>query len=277
MHALDKWGFDVSIYSSRFKLNTFYIYNDEGASESGVSNLKQTLSLDGMISPYLIQEINATQIIGGEWKTNAAAFLMPGGADLPYCKKLNGLGNKQIKEYVESGGIYIGFCAGAYYGARYCDFHRGDHERGYEVLGERELSFFSGSAVGPTLAPYTYGSENGARIADIEWVHDVSLCNRSSVYFNGGCHFPDIQHYDNITVLARYNNKNAKGFPAIIECRVKKGKAILSGVHPEDSVENLQRMYDTTSDNYQTLTKRIIPKLMNRSHVYLFRLIMSRI
>ena len=32
-------------------------------------------------------------------------FVMPGGADLPYCKKLNGIGNEKIRKFIEDGGF----------------------------------------------------------------------------------------------------------------------------------------------------------------------------
>lgn len=31
---------------------------------------------------------------------------MPGDADLPYCQKLNGLGNDIIRDFIRSGNIY---------------------------------------------------------------------------------------------------------------------------------------------------------------------------
>ena len=217
-------------------------------------------------------------VIEGKWKENAIAFIMPGGADLPYCKKLNGLGNNHIREYVEEGGIYIGFCAGAYYGAGYCDFHRGDQKRGYEVLGPRELRFFKGAAVGPTLAHYIYASHLGSRIAEIEWIEGSLKGASYNVYFNGGCHFPEADHDKNITVLARYKNKGATGLPAIIECGVGRGKALLSGVHPEYSMEDLEgAVEDKTSSDYQHLKKSIFPKLRDRSHRRLFEKIMDYI
>lgn len=156
-------------------LQIIYIYNDKGTSKAGIQDCKRALSERDQ-NVYVVKEINALQTISGEWRKDATAFIMPGGADLPYCKKLNGEGNAQIKGYVEAGGTYIGFCASAYYGSHYCEFHKGD-TRGYEVLGERELSFFSGSAVGPVLAPYDYTSKSGSRIAQIKWQQSV-MCQQ---------------------------------------------------------------------------------------------------
>ncbi|MEW5299670.1 MAG: hypothetical protein WDW36_002662 [Sanguina aurantia] len=70
---------------------------------------------------------------------------MPGGADLPYCRLLNGQGNNMITEYVKGGGSYLGLCAGAYYGCSSVEFEPGSS---MEVSGDRELAFFPGVAVG---------------------------------------------------------------------------------------------------------------------------------
>ena len=32
------------------------------------------------------------------------SLIIPGGADLPYCEKLNGMGNQKIKNFVANGG-----------------------------------------------------------------------------------------------------------------------------------------------------------------------------
>jgi biotin--protein ligase len=203
---------------------------------------------------------------------------MPGGADLPYCKKLNGKGNTQIKAYVEAGGTYIGFCAGAYYGSHYCEFHKGD-TRGYEVLGERELSFFPGSAVGPVLAPYDYQSNSGSRIAQIKWQQSDAQENQIyNVYFNGGCYFKDADQYENVRVLATYNNKGFEGRAAIVECRVGQGKALLSGVHPECSFDDLEgNDQNLSAEDQNHLKTRIAPYLADASHKKLFALLMNAI
>ncbi len=254
-------------------LHVIYIYNDKGASQTGIKNCKDAISaLDPQL--YVVKEINAEQMISGEWRKDAAAIIMPGGADLPYCKKLNGAGNAQIKEYVEAGGTYIGFCAGAYYGSHYCEFHKGD-TRGYEVVGERELSFFPGSAVGPVLADYDYASKAGSRIAKIKWHQGSEIYN---VYFNGGCYFKDADQYQNVRILANYANAGFEGLAAIVECQVGKGKALLCGVHPECSAENLQsEMTKLSPEDVIHLENNIMPGLSDKSHRRLFGMLMKRI
>lgn len=55
--------------------------------------------------------------------------------------------------YVQSGGSYLGLCAGAYYASSQVEFEPGST---LEVVGDRELDFFPGTARGaayPGVAP----------------------------------------------------------------------------------------------------------------------------
>ena len=213
--------------------NIIYFYADDGAIVDEIDLWRANIDL--IACPYKIIPITAAEILDG-WLKGSAAFIMPGGADLKYVEKLNGPGNEMIRSYVEAGGIYIGACAGAYYGSCYCDFHRRDPRPGYEILGDRELAFANIHAVGPVLAPYEYASESGARIAELKWRDGTKWQS----YYNGGCYF-DVKDPTNVRVLARYQNEKAKDLPAIIECAVGLGKAYLSGIHPE---------YPLTSDHF---------------------------
>lgn len=87
-----------------------YIYDDEGASE--MYSLRTILMLKECASKeYSIRRIKASGIIRGDWMQDAALLVIPGGADLPYAKKLNGKGNDNIKSFVSNGGSFLGICA----------------------------------------------------------------------------------------------------------------------------------------------------------------------
>jgi hypothetical protein len=47
-----------------------------------------------------VRFINAEAIQHGEWRQDALLLCMPGGADLPYCRELNGKGNAMIRGVV---------------------------------------------------------------------------------------------------------------------------------------------------------------------------------
>ncbi len=203
--------------------NLVYVYSDEGVSKE---SLTQTLSYLKTILPknYRAQKITASEVIQNNWVKNAALIIMPGGADLPYLKKLNGQGNDNIKNFVRNGGAFLGICAGAYYGSANVQFDKGGE---LEVLGERELGFFPGSAIGPVLAKYHYKNNSGSRAARITL--NTDHFKEVIVYYNGGGYFERAQKYKNVSILGYYQNH----LPAIISISYGKGHVVLTGVHVE--------------------------------------------
>ncbi|MDF2577204.1 MAG: biotin-protein ligase [Chlamydiales bacterium] len=203
--------------------NTVYIYKDDGVSEE---SLGQTIFMlkDSSAGKYLVKTITAEEVQQDAWIEYAVLFVIPGGADLPYVRKLNGLGNQKIKQYVEEGGSFLGICAGAYYASSYVQF---DKDGPLEVLGDRELSFFQGKAIGPILAPYDYKTHSSCRAAKISTI--FSSVPQTVVYYNGGGFFENVESFSNTKVIATYENE----LPSIIAMTCGKGKVVLSGVHFE--------------------------------------------
>jgi len=164
--------------------------------------------------------------LSDNWEEKTNLVVIPGGRDLPYHNHLQGEANRRIRSFVENGGSYLGICAGGYYGASEVIFEEGGP---LEVVGLRELAFFPGRAVGPAFGKgkFAYGTQKGATLAKLKWEK-----GRSSAYFNGGCYFEDAHHHAD--VIATYEELD---LPAIISCKVGKGRAILSGVHLECEVD----------------------------------------
>ena len=141
---------------------------------------------------------------------------------MPYVKKLQGKGNKNISNFVKNGGSYLGICAGGYYGCSSVQFAQGDPL--LEVVGPRELALFPGISQGPVFPGFDYANNEGAMAADVRLtqagqemldLYDTtkkSTFNRDDVtitsslvgevpegnhitslkiYYNGGCHFID--------------------------------------------------------------------------------------
>jgi biotin--protein ligase len=157
--------------------------------------------------------------------------IFPGGRDVPYLRALQGAANQRIRDYVLNGGRYLGICAGAYYGCASLCFEPGG---ALEVVDERELSFFPGCAAGPALGlgQFAYESMQGARIASLSLTKPYFSEPTAKAYYNGGCKFVQAASYQNVTVLAHYDELKESS-PAIILCKVGQGKALLCGVHPE--------------------------------------------
>jgi glutamine amidotransferase-like uncharacterized protein len=195
------------------------IYKDEGVGEFGFS------CLQNFFSNAKVTLANASQVVSGECFQKADIFVMPGGADLPYAKKLNGAGNKSIRAFVEGGGTYLGICAGAYYASREIAFHKGRED---EICETRELALIDCVAIGsiPQIAPYYDDTLNSAAITNILLKDEKVI----EAYYHGGCYFDVID--ENTKVIARYESL-VETPPAIITKNREKGRVILSGVHLE--------------------------------------------
>jgi biotin--protein ligase len=208
---------------------TVLVYVDNGVGER--ARLVVPATIKKALGPrWTVAAVDAAGIKAGALR-DATALIIPGGADLPYCQALNGNGCQQIRSFVANGGIYIGFCAGAYFAAKEIEWNRGEAD---EIIAPRELAFFQGVAAGPVFGPGTYDpfSEKGARVVPVTTKNgDVAWS-----YFNGGCSF--IGSSPEVDVLARY--KEISGTPpAVISLRYKEGTIVLSGVHPEYSSSDL--------------------------------------
>ncbi len=203
------------------------IYADEGAGAWGLDGLK---SLFGDRGPRLV---TAADVIGGKAFENCGLFIMPGGADIPYCRKLDGAGNRTIRAFVESGGVYLGICAGAYYGSASIRFQGSGGEM---IAGPRELGFLPGVAEGPltALAPPYDETLHSAAVTQLVFPDG----SQGGAFYFGGPAFTYKESPD-IRVHARYAALPGTP-PAIVEIAAGKGKAVLSGVHPEASAGHVR-------------------------------------
>lgn len=170
-------------------------------------------------------------------------LVVPGGADLPYCAAFNGAGNERITSFVRGGGRFLGLCAGAYYALARCEFEVGNPAM--EISGARELGFFPGTSRGCVYKGFVYGSHVGARAVELD-VNAAALsptvsgpaCPEKVIsYYNGGGMFLNASQYRSVEILARYCGENDlppdPDMAAVIYCKVGKGGAVLSGIHPE--------------------------------------------
>ncbi|KAI1814207.1 class II aaRS and biotin synthetase [Poronia punctata] len=239
------------------KLNVL-VYTGAGTT---VQSVKHAIySLRRLLSPnYAVIPITEPVLLKEPWAPSCALLVIPGGADLKYCQALNGKGNKIIKDYVSSGGRYLGFCAGGYYGSSRCEFEVGNGP--YEVVGGRELAFFPGTCRGCAFKGFHYDSEKGAKAVRLE-VRKAEFAETDDVpetitsYYNGGGVFVDVKFpHKDVEVLASYGDKlDVNGGPekaAVVHCRVGQGAAILTGPHPEFSGFNLGPQPDI--DGYDLL------------------------
>ena len=285
-----------------------FIYEDgnQGASEECVSWTKDGIhralrwleSEELLTRPYSVGVISAERIKQDPtWRKECSLLIFPGGRDMPYCLLLNGQGNTEIKEYVRSGGSYLGICAGAYYGCEYVEFEKTDPI--LSVCGPRELGFFKGTGRGSYYPGFNYQNRSGTRPAPIvlepaaqshlgaQCVHEDLIGSRIYSYFNGGCEFVPNGEFpeDSVSmdaqrlstnIMARYaempreSGCGAESSNAIVMCEFGLGRVVLTGVHLEVDVEELAKLQDP-------LLQRVVNKLVttNSQRRILFALIVK--
>ncbi len=205
-----------------------FIYSDNGVSVEDLPKLESSLAR--VLPGCGVQRIDAAGIRQGDWPLNCDLLIVPGGRDIPYCEALYGKGIQAIKDYVNSGGRYLGLCAGAYFSCAHLMFDEGGE---LEVSGERQLKFFPGTAIGPIFGTgtYDYASRRGARACALRWKEEQE---DFPSYYNGGCFFAGAETVAEVEVLATLAGEK-EGLPVIIGCTVGKGRVLLSGLHPEFS------------------------------------------
>ncbi|KFY94878.1 hypothetical protein V498_03662 [Pseudogymnoascus sp. VKM F-4517 (FW-2822)] len=229
------------------KLNVL-VYAGTGSTDGAVRHALYTLRR--LLSPnYAVFPVSDSVIIKEPWTSTCALLVFPGGADLGYCRVLNGEGNDRISQYVRRGGSYLGFCAGGYYGSQRCEFEVGDKKM--EVIGKRELSFFPGVCRGCAFKGFVYQSEAGACAAELtvetESFAGIDCPKSFKSYYNGGGVFVDAANFktEGIEVLATYSKEtdvdggDSGTRAAAVYCKIGDGCAVLTGPHPEFAAANL--------------------------------------
>ncbi|RPB22826.1 class II aaRS and biotin synthetase [Terfezia boudieri ATCC MYA-4762] len=230
------------------------VYSGPGTTSESVRHV--LYSLRRLLSPYYsITPITADTILKEPWQPSCALLVIPGGADLPYCRAFDGNGNRKITQYVRRGGSFLGFCAGGYYGSARCEFEPDD--KLMAVVGPRELKFFEGTCRGGAFKGFAYASEAGARavrvgveVGGFEGEGKEEVPGDFISYYNGGGVFVDADQLakrnqgSKVTVLARYLDPldiQDVGNAAIVHMKVAEGNVILTGPHPEFAGCNLDR------------------------------------
>lgn len=248
-----------------------YIYDD------GVhGNVHLQLALKTVLPDADIRFCTASMILSGDLgKCNL--LVIPGGADLYYCEKLNGRGNQVIRDFVAQGGSYLGTCAGAYYACTTLDWNKG------EISGIRELAFYEGCANGPV---YDW-IENPISIYDGSWKKAVRIKTEDGdsilTLYDGGPVFaphPSFAHArdtlslgrgkandseqdkGNHEIIARYTDLPDQP-PAIIGGTFGKGRYVLSSPHIEKFGhlldDGLYKLFNQSYEREKKVHEELLP------------------
>lgn len=229
------------------------------------------------------QYLTPDEVVSGEFSQYCDLFVMPGGADTPYCKALNGTGNKNIRAFVEAGGCYYGTCAGAYYAALYLLFDEQNPAR--KINATRELAFFLGQARGPLFVIFPEAGPYPALVAISAYAdhegdpNQVMIDKNFTAYYYGGpffdypklkegsykvlAYYPISPALEKTLYLrperAAYWSQTPPALAAILSIKVGEGHVVLTGVHLENT------KYDEGNEgkdwDRKTMLKRILKEM----------------
>lgn len=204
----------------------------------------QTVSMD---------ELNSGVLGSGNDK-KYKVFIAPGGWSPIRDRKMTAWGEQYLRDYVNSGGGYVGFCGGAYLASDTVIFADGasggggtySTESDYGEPFEYDLNLLSGSAKGAfAWLPYE-GLENSSMDPatinkDNAVMASVKMTNQAFFFYGGGPYFTNFsEEPTGYNVWARA--KKPVGAPdgatagdgeaAVIQYNYGAGRVVLSAYHP---------------------------------------------
>ncbi|MET0387763.1 MAG: BPL-N domain-containing protein [Polyangiales bacterium] len=207
-------------------LPTIAVYHDDGAGPFSRACLVFALA-EAFRGRATVRRIRAAEIVASDdWHAGTLLLAFPGGADRPYCAKLDGAGNASIRRYIEAGGALLGVCAGAYYAATRIAW---EANRPDEITGQRELALFAGTARGSLhdlAEPYALEHLRCAAVAQLRAAATGEQL--AALYWGGPEFLPDAGAV--YKPLAYYAGSERL---AALRTDVGRGRVVLTGVHAE--------------------------------------------
>jgi glutamine amidotransferase-like uncharacterized protein len=205
------------------------VYHDDGAGEFSRGCLTYALATS-FAGKARIRRIYAAEICASDaWHADTLLLALPGGADLPYCAKLDGAGNASIRRYIEAGGAFLGVCAGAYYACSRIAFEAASADA---ITGVRELALFAGTARGSLhelAAPFEVDHLHCTAVVRVH--ADAPRRDFHALYWGGPELLPD--RGASYTPILHYAMPDGRTALAAVRTEVGKGRVVLIGVHAE--------------------------------------------
>ena len=192
------------------------IYAGDGASE---------ISIKAAMNMFKWMGYTASAVAGQDFDDGLSHFRLlcfPGGDMYQYAQSISSAGREEIRNFVRSGGGYIGICGGAYFAGERVIWQRAE-------LPMRPLGLFSGTTQGPIDSIAPYPNCTMCKVNIIDRLHPITQSSPDHewiIYCYGPAFIPSI-HMD---ILARYEIGNQ---PAMLAFDYGLGRGFLIGVHPE--------------------------------------------
>lgn len=211
------------------------LYSDQGTWDESVQAAEKMFQwMNCTVKLVNADEINSNQL--GSFRI----LCVPGGDMYQYAQDISSQGKENIRNFIHSGGGYIGICGGAYFTSERV-FWRGSQ------LPMTPLSIFQGTATGPINEIVPYPDYGMCTVNTVDSEHPIThseLESTSMLYYWGPALIPNEDA--NITILGRYAKGNQ---PAMLAFDYGLGRVFLVGTHPEIE-EDSQRDGVTFADQF---------------------------
>ncbi|KAJ3045779.1 biotin holocarboxylase synthetase [Rhizophlyctis rosea] len=259
------------------------VYTGPGTARGPIEHTLLTLRTH-LSTSYDVIPVDAATLTNEPWQHTTSLLVLPGGRDIPYLSHLSPVATSKIRSWVEQGGKYFGICAGAYFACQRVEFEVG--RPGFEVRGERPLKFWPGTGKGSVVDGFEYGMEEVGQAVEIALnMEELGWSNegQAHTYVNGGPYFeledspssPDTTEAPpSVKILATYSDPSlaAVSKPAVVECSIGTGLAILTGPHIEYQLDLLSRHSNDPNvarllpalQASSSITQRLIRSLLTR-------------
>ncbi|MFA7634925.1 MAG: BPL-N domain-containing protein [Bacillota bacterium] len=211
IHAGRGTGVTSQIRAFRLKPVRVAVYQGD-RTYSGASDVASSLELVGAYPRYVTDAEIRRGALGGY-----DIFVMPGGAQDVQSYALGPVGKAHIRSFVESGGGYIGICAGAYLAS----------------TSRFELNLVDAPSEGRGVVGTRIAIRQRSDRHPLFWGYDDVIFD---LYYGGGPNF--VADHRAIAVLngvPPFWKSSLEGSAPFIEDTCGKGKVLLMGPHPENS------------------------------------------
>lgn len=192
------------------------IYSGTGSWELNVEAIVNFLDYCGLEQAAF----NEDSLSDDSFQENFDLIWFPGGFAAEYKNLLPPSAHTNISSFIESGGAFIGSCAGAYYAAGILRWQGSDYQY--------PLGLFSGTAAGPLSGLIASGEVAAFHLDQDHPLNENFEATLDMYYFDGPYFIPTAD--DRVFILARYEVNDE---PAVIAGRFGSGKYLLLGPHPE--------------------------------------------
>jgi glutamine amidotransferase-like uncharacterized protein len=202
-------------------------------SDEKTSTLELSKSLSESFNSVAVRPVHAPELKKDTslFNDRTLAFVLPGiiGEECPYPRQIAPEERRKIRDYVENGGVFIGFCAGAYHACR---------EIVYDapwLASQKKYRpgspLFNAVAKGPIPRPVPSKGMGLMAQPIIYETPDGNMRRTKVAYDFGPALIPDENEDQHLEIIARYDG--VPGNPVAIAARkVGKGLAIFVGVLP---------------------------------------------